>query len=297
MSERMKILIGCDGSEFTEKVLADLKRAGLPSKAEVLVLTVAEHWLAAPASFGGIDVLYAEEPDEAAKTNAIAQNMRSLLTNSFPEWEIKTDAVWGGAASKLIEGADEWKPDLLVVGSHGRSALGRLFLGSVSQSLLHNAQCSVRISRGKIKESNKPVKILIGMDGSKSAEEAVNVVALRKWPEGSQVRLVNATWMVPVNSRLSSPIAQWIQSERERVRLAIEAATRKLTAVGLEVSALVEQADPEKLICDEAETWQADCIFLGARGMGVVDRLLIGSISSAVAAKALCPVEVVRISS
>ena len=297
MSERMKILIGCDGSEFTEKVLADLKRAGLPSKAEVLVLTVAEHWLAAPASFGGIDVLYAEEPDEAAKTNAIAQNMRSLLTNSFPEWEIKTDAVWGGAASKLIEGADEWKPDLLVVGSHGRSALGRLFLGSVSQSLLHNAQCSVRISRGKIKESNEPVKILIGMDGSKSAEEAVNVVALRKWPEGSQVRLVNATWMVPVNSRLSSPIAQWIQSERERVRLAIEAATRKLTAVGLEVSALVEQADPEKLICDEAVSWEADCVFLGARGMGVVDRLLIGSISSAVAAKALCPVEVVRISS
>ena len=296
MSERMKILIGCDGSEFTEKVLADLKRAGLPTQAEALVLTVAEHWLAAPASFGGIDVLYTEEPGEAEKTVAIAQNMKSLLANSFPEWEIKTDAMWGGAASKLIERADEWKPDLIAVGSHGRSALGRFFLGSVSQSLLHNAQCSVRISRGDIKESNEPVKILIGMDGSKSAEEAVNVVALRKWPAGSHVRLVNATWMVPVNSRLSSPIAQWIQSERERVRLAIEAATKKLIAVGLEVSALVEQADPEKLICDEAVSWEADCVFLGARGMGVVDRLLIGSISSAVAAKAVCPVEVVRIS-
>jgi hypothetical protein len=39
MSERMKILIGCDGSEYSEKILADLKRAGLPQQAEVLILT------------------------------------------------------------------------------------------------------------------------------------------------------------------------------------------------------------------------------------------------------------------
>ena len=297
MSERMKILIGCDGSEFTKKMVADLKRAGLPAHAEVLVLTVAEHWLAAPASFGGLDVLYAEDSDEAQKTIAIAQNMKSLLNGTFPEWEVKTDAVWGMAATKLIERADEWKPDLLVVGSHGRSTIGRLFLGSVSQSLLHNAQCSVRISRGKIKELNEPVKILVGMDGSKYAGAAVDVVATRRWPAGSHVRLVNATWMVPPTStRLSAPIADWIQSERERVRQAIEAAKTKLTAVGLEVTALVDEEDPVKLICQEAESWKADCIFLGARGMGVVDRLLIGSISSAVAAKAVCPVEVVRIS-
>lgn len=297
MSGHMKILIGCDGSEYTEKVLADLKQAGLPQAAEVLVLTVAEHWLAAPTSFGGVDVRYTEDTQEAAKTAAIAQHMKSMLSFYFSGWDVKTDVAWGGAASKLIERADDWKPDLLVVGSHGRSALGRLFLGSVSQRVLHDAHCSVRIGRGKAKEPNAPAKILIALDGSKGANAAVDVVVGRHWPAGSQVRLVNATWTVPpvTSAHLVTPIADWIRAENERVHLALEAATAKLNAAGLGVSSLVEQEEPRKLICDEAENWGADCIFLGARGMGTVERLLIGSISSSVAAKATCSVEVVRI--
>ena len=297
MSERMKILIGCDGSEYSEKILADLKCAGLPQQAEVLILTVAEHWLVPPTSFGGVDVLYVEAPKEAEKTLAIAQQMQSSLNQIFPEWEITSEAAWGAAASQLIEHADDWKPDLLVVGSHGRSLLGRFFLGSVSQHVLHDAHCSVRIGREIEREVDAPIKIIIAMDGSTSANAAVDVVAARSWPTGSEVRMVNGTWIVtPASSAhlVAGPIADWVRTENERVRLALDAAVLKLTAHGLTVSTLVEEADPVTLICDLAKSWKTDCIFLGARGMGAVERLMIGSISSAVAAKAPCSVEVIR---
>ena len=124
MTERMKILIGYDGSDCSEKMLLDLTHAGLPAQAEVVVLTVAEHWLAAPTSFGGVDVHFTEDPKEASETLALAQHAQSLLHATFPNWEVSPAVAWGMPASKLLERADDWQPDLLVIGSHGRSALG-----------------------------------------------------------------------------------------------------------------------------------------------------------------------------
>lgn len=296
MNGRMKILIGYDGSDCSERMLWDLKHAGLPNQVEVLVMSVAEHWLAPPTSFGGVDVHLTEAPDEEQNTRTMAAQAQSLIAYHFPEWEITTEAVWGMPATKLIEKADEWKPDLLVVGSHGRGTLGRFFLGSVSQKVLHEAHCSVRIARGTAKEVDTPTRILLALDGSKGAMAAVDAIVARNWPTESQVRVVNATWSVPpvTAGRMAAPITAWIAEENERIATALEVTTAKLQGAGLIVSSVMEEEEPKDLICKEAERWGADCIFLGARGMGPVERLMIGSISSGVAARAACSVEVIR---
>ena len=69
---------------------------------------------------------------------------------NFPGWKVGASSSCGSAAWELVAKADEWKPDLIVVGSHGRNALGRFVLGSVSQRVLAEAHCSVRISRGEL---------------------------------------------------------------------------------------------------------------------------------------------------
>jgi len=296
MNERMKILIGYDGSDCSERMLWDLKHAGLPNQAEAVVMTVAEHWLAPPTSFGGVDVHLTEAPDEGQNTRTMAAQAQSLIAYQFPEWNITTEAVWGTPASKLVEKADDWKPDLLVVGSHGRGVVGRFFLGSVSQKVLHEAHCSVRIARGVVKETASPTRILIALDGSKGARAAVDAVIARQWPAESQVHLVNATWTVPpiTAGRMVAPITDWIAQENARIKTAMEAATARLQGAGFITSAVLEEDEPKDLICKEAERWGADCIFMGARGMGPVERLMIGSVSSGVAARAHCSVEIVR---
>ncbi|HEX2491994.1 MAG TPA: universal stress protein [Blastocatellia bacterium] len=55
---------------------------------------------------------------------------------------------------------------------------------------------------------------------------------------------------------------------------------------------VVKEEDPKRLLIAEAESWGADCIFVGARGMGRIERFLLGSVSSAVTARAHCSVEV-----
>ncbi|HEY7182920.1 MAG TPA: universal stress protein [Blastocatellia bacterium] len=295
---RMKILIAYDGSEGAELAIDDLKRAGLPRRAEAVVLTIAEELIPMPASIGGVDTTFAKSLLEEEKDSlALARRARLRIQALFPGWEILADAGIGSPGSEIIARADEWRPDLIVVGSHGRTALGRMFFGSASQKVINEARCSVRVARGRIVEPDVPARIIVGVDGSEWADAAVEEIASRNWPDGSEVRIVNAAWTVPPASDpgMAVHLAGWIARETERVNKVVEGAAEKLGSAGLNVSIVVKEREPKALLCSEAEDLMADCIFVGARGMGRLERFLIGSVSSGVAARAHCSVEVVRV--
>jgi nucleotide-binding universal stress UspA family protein len=67
-----------------------------------------------------------------------------------------------------------------------------------------------------------------------------------------------------------------------------------IRAASHEAESYVYDGDPKKVLLREAETWNADCIFLGARGLNHGGRWLLGSVASAVASRATCSVEIVR---
>ena len=81
-------------------------------------------------------------------------------------------------------------PILLIAGSHGRSAVGRMILGSVSHKVLHEAHCSVRISKQIERKDNADLRILLAVDGSECAEQMVKAVAGRHWSEKTEIRLI-----------------------------------------------------------------------------------------------------------
>jgi hypothetical protein len=95
----------------------------------------------------------------SAATLGAYPGLTSILTALlFPGWEILAEAGIGSPGSEIIAKADEWRPDLIVVGSHGRTALGRMFFGSVSQRVINDARCSVRVARGRIVEPDVPAR-------------------------------------------------------------------------------------------------------------------------------------------
>jgi nucleotide-binding universal stress UspA family protein len=295
--DRMKILIAYDGSEGAELAIDDLKRAGLPRRAEAVVLTIAEELFPLPASIGGVETTFAKSLLKEEKNSlAMAGRARSRIQTLFPGWEILIEVGIGSPGSEIIAKADEWRPDLIVVGSNGRSALGRMFFGSVSQKVITEARCSVRVARGRIVEPDVPARIIVGVDGSEEADAAVEVIASRNWPDGSEVRIVNSAWTLPPARDPETAInfAEWIAQETERVSKMVDGAAEKLGSAGLKVSTVVKEREPKALLCGEAEDLMADCIFVGARGMGRLERFLIGSVSLGVAARTHCSVEAVR---
>jgi nucleotide-binding universal stress UspA family protein len=291
MKERMRILIGYDGSECADAAIDDLRRAGLPSDASAVVLSVIEIW---SLSQSGFELL--KGMDELTQTEATARRGATRVKSLMPGWEVEAEVAVGSPASAILEMAELWNPDLIVVGSHGRTAAGRFFFGSASLKLAHEAHCTVRVGRACRELSAKPLRVIIGVDGSKGSEEAVNVVASRRWPENSAARIVNACWKIPTatSEPMLNRIAGWVVEENARVKAAIDAAVEKLRRAGLQTSIVVKEEEPKALLLNEAEGWNADCVFVGARGVGRVERLLTGSVSSAVAARAHCSVEVVR---
>jgi nucleotide-binding universal stress UspA family protein len=313
MDTRMKLLIAYDGSACAAAALYDLHRAGLPREAEAIVISVAETWLPSPppSSYEIVETVFAEgSTTDAAKVSeresaladarALATEAAKTIQSGFPDWHIRAEAKFGSPASELLAKADEWEPDLIVVGSHGRSAIGRLILGSVSHKVVTEARCSVRIARGQSNKEYSPARIVIGVDGSPGGEEAVRAAVMRKWPSGSEVRIVAAfdTITPTMAGSLIPPVVQWAEEQNraalEMVSRMVESFEEQFRAAKLSVSHIVRPGDPKRVLVHEAEGWEADCIFVGASGLSRIDRFLLGSVSAAVAGRAHCSVEVVR---
>ncbi|HET6855224.1 MAG TPA: universal stress protein [Pyrinomonadaceae bacterium] len=314
----MRILIGYDGSECAEAALDDLTHAGLPSEVEAHILSVAEVWLPPPSpstdeiiaeareatSPAELQRLYAKQCHAAKEARVLAERARERLQTKFPAWTVTADSSCGSAAWELVAKADHWKPDLIVVGSHGRTALGRFVLGSVSQRVLTEARSSVRIARGRVEEPNSPARIMVGTDGSPASDEALRAVAARHWPPQSEVMVVLVDDPIAPEflEKLIPPLHETLEEDRREERAWVQKISQRSTeilrAASVKVTCAVKEGDPKRELCKSAEEWGADCIFVGSAGFSNrFERFVLGSVSSAVAARAHCSVEVVRRSS
>lgn len=288
----MRVLMAYDGSPCAEAAVEDLGRAGLPAEVEVLLVSVTETWLPPPSGLELVTpgvVTSIHERTEAMKEQVVRAGDR--LRGRFPGWNVESMQAAGSPATVLLERAEEWKPDLIVVGSHGAGPVQRFLIGSVSQRVATHAPCSVRIARGRVEDgvADGPTRLVVGIDGSIDSDMAVYVVAHRQWPVGTEVRLVTSIGpMLSTQSLVSFPEEKSIVEEWQGQ------AARRLREAGLEVSTVLSFEDPKRALVHEAESWGADTIFVGSHGRGAVARFLLGSVSAAVAARAHCTVEIVR---
>jgi nucleotide-binding universal stress UspA family protein len=311
----MRVLIGYDGSEHSNAALDDLKRAGLPKDSAVLVVSVgdllmssppiqeaAAQIITSPRVASGLKNAQMHAERVIGEAEQFASKAADRLGLEFPGWNVESRVVTGTPAWELIDAANDWNANLVVVGSTGRSAIGRLFLGSVSKRVVTDSRCSVRVARcTKRRKENKPPKIIIGIDGSAAAEAAVHEVGRRVWQEGTQIRLMVARDQpLPVGSAVRMPqaagmLAGFDRSAAERADSMLDWAAYQLKSIGLNVSISIQKSDPKRLLLNEAVKWNADCIFVGTHDFkNSLERFRLGSVSTAVVTNASCSVEIVR---
>lgn len=238
-------------------MLSNLAAAGIPAGAEVLVVSV----------------------------NHSAEPAAARLGQEFPGWSITPESTVGPAVETILRRAQEWKADLIAVGSRQRTVMERLLSGSVSCRIANEAPCSVRICRQKPAPPSQGLHILIGYDGRAGAEAAVQAVAARHWPPTTSVRLLTAVGFG------DSPLAELSAAEIERVE---SEAQRTLSARGLHVTTEIVEADPQVEIVEHAARFEIDAIFIGNNNRRFLHRLILGTVAAAVVPASPCAVEIVR---
>ena len=311
----MRVMIPYDGSECADAAIADLAYAGLPARAQAEVVTVAEAWLPPPpiSSYDlvGSGIVAESVPtheharkwqtESAEVARSLAHEAAARVKSVFPDWQVVAHGCFGSPSTEVLSRAENWKPDLIVVGSHGRSLIGRLVLGSVSNRILSEAHCSVRVARGKPDRGQTPIRTLVCIDGSAGSNAAVAAVtAGRQWPAGTEAEVLIVCDPVTPTAvgSLLPPVTQWTAAfndeQKAEAEKTLQPAVAQLRSANLTAHGVVRAGDPRWVILKEAEDWNVDAIFVGARGLSRIERFLLGSVSSAVASRAHCSVEVVR---
>ena len=313
----MNILIAYDGSAAADIAIDSLSRAGLPTEdVEAFVVSVAEVWLPPLARDEALEATFSLQIPpglKRAREHAAAimaegeergERGKKRVQHVFPGWSVSPEIVNGSPAFELLNRVEEWQPQLIVVGSHGHTAVGRFVLGSVSQKVLTEAPTSVRIGRASTGVGDSAQRIIIGIDGSPGSDIAVHEVARRTWRPGSEVRVVVAEDLMkafPVSllvPQVKTFVDEVNADERSQAEPLVTEALKQLRA-GLDqsvtLSSVIDSGDPKQVLVRCAQEFGADCIFTGATGFSNrFERFVLGSVSAAVAARAHCSVEVVR---
>jgi nucleotide-binding universal stress UspA family protein len=146
------------------------------------------------------------------------------------------------------------------------------------------------------------MKILLAVDGSPYSDAAIEEVLRRPWPAQSEVKVITAfetPLTVGIEPWAATPtyFDQLENAVRAAAKAIIDGALEKLKTIKdttLKISSEAIQGPPRQVIVEEAERWGADLIIMGSRGLGAWNRLLLGSVSSAVVHHAKCSVEIVR---
>src|SRR5208283_3506675 len=139
----MKILMGIDGSNFSEDVLRAIVKQFRTENTEVRVLHVLQPSAPAPPQMA---LGYAPELDDQKKpARELVERIADELRGAG--FKVDTAVEVGDIREKTIDSAAEWGADLIVVGSHGRIGIQRFLLGSVAEFVARHAKSSVEIVR------------------------------------------------------------------------------------------------------------------------------------------------------
>jgi nucleotide-binding universal stress UspA family protein len=146
----MKILIATDGSEYSKAAIEKCcEMFGGTNDKFIRIVSVYENVFPVAGEPFAISADYYQQLEDESKAQAerFAADAAEIIKNKCGGVIAETEVTNGSPERAIIESAQEWGADLIIVGSHGRGFWGRMMIGSVSDAVMHHAPCSVLIVR------------------------------------------------------------------------------------------------------------------------------------------------------
>lgn len=292
----MRILVAIDNSDCSKVVLEQMQSMDCPIGTELKVVTALDYSEPLPV----LESVQAAECDEARK---LIENALKGLQEAHPCAEVTGEVLDGFPADAINRFSRNWLADLIVIGSHSRKGVSRLWLGSISRAVLMHAPCAVRIIKpGPERDpKNKGTNVLLALEDSEHSTHLINHVLSLPWFEGTRFRCLHVV----------HPVAVYMDEENETVRTTsssfdgfVAKQSEWLKTQTSKINNYFDQevatgsiliGDARKQILLTAAEWPADLIMLGSHGRRAIDKLFLGSVSDAVSTNSQCSVEITRV--
>ncbi|MCI0342505.1 MAG: universal stress protein [Planctomycetales bacterium] len=285
-----KILVPLDGSPLAEGILTHVRRLLVRRDAEVRLLRVIPDRAVEGAAW------FPEEPAETVQKHL--ERIRDLL--AIQGVSVHAEVRVGDPAEKILKVADDLRPSLIAMSTHGRSGPARWLLGSVAERVLRGARHPLLLANpSALTEGEKPRefkfrRLLVPLDGSEMAAKVLPLVEGFAKVFESEVVLLHVV-PVPVIAEGPLPYAGIpVLPTKEDAAAAIEPQREALARTGIPTRVSVLFGGAAAGILDAVTNEKADLIAMTTHGRTGFSRWVLGSVAEKVARHSPCPVLVLR---
>lgn len=203
--------------------------------------------------------------------------------------------------SEIIGYADEQEPDLIVMGTHGRTGIRRLIMGSVAEKIIRLSDCPVMTVRcgtdGKASPYPNYRSILLPIDFSESSKNALWKAAEMARSYGAILTLLHVAEPIDVSGYSEGDDTseeEFLADHSDSAEQALSEFTSNAPLEGIEVYTRVVHGRPGRKIVEYADDEGIDLIIIPSLGKSGFERLLMGSTVNKVVHRANCPVMVLK---
>ena len=270
-----KILFATDGLPPARAAGLLLRRLVVPDRVEVSILTAVDD-LRADGPNGGVRSILDEAQQDMLDAGIVSQTRTDL----------------GEPAAVIDKTLDGEEFGLVVVGAGKHPWLQRFVFGTVSTHLLNAVAVPLLVVHRGDADTTGPVRILVGVDGSASADHALDSLISLTSPERAsiEVRSIVEMPLIPMTGMGHAPsyvssvdVQRGVDSRRSVAEASVTSAAERLRHAGFEATHSVVEGSAAIDLVDHATRVGADLVSVGARGLRPFSRLAVGSVSAHVA--------------
>jgi nucleotide-binding universal stress UspA family protein len=287
------MLFGADFSEGSREAFRAACSLAVPGQTRLHVLHVIEpRWVPEePVPYGQVALESYDANADAGRDAVLMRRMREMYAPDIPI-DVESHLGEGDAAAEILRAAGKLQPDLIVVGTHGRTGLSWLLAGSVATAVLRGAHCPVlALHQPERRRNAEDIRVILHpTDFSEGCEASLRVARALARDLGARLVLFHVVPFGFYANEMTVPVDPGVYREAlEEERHLVDGPDLKYP-----VETRLARGDAAEEILRTAADLDRGLIVMGTHGRTGLSRLLMGSVTEYVVPRADCPVLAVK---